>query len=102
MFKYDDPIAAFGSAEEGNDPIRPYLDPTLYDTVDRESQIKMLKAVFDAITLGGVDYDLSAQTSTTGKMRYTLTKNGEVVTVLFMETNFSELVLDAIHKTQKS
>ena len=62
----------------------------------------MLTAVFDAITLGGVDYDLNAQTSTTGKMRYTLTKNGEVVTVLFMETNFSDLVVDAINKTQKS
>ncbi|WP_435978825.1 hypothetical protein [Psychrobacter sp. DM4] len=102
MFNYEDPIAAFGSAEEGNDPLKPYLDPTLYDIVDRDSQIKMLTAVFDAITLGGVDYDLNAQTSTTGKMRYTLTKNGEVVTVLFMETNFSDLVVDAINKTQKS
>ncbi|WP_435949262.1 hypothetical protein [Psychrobacter sp. DM8] len=102
MFKYDDPIAAFGSAEEGNDPIRPYLDPTLYDTVDRDNQIKMLKAVFDAITLGGVDYDLSAQTSAEGRMRYTLTKNSEVVIVLFMESNFSDLVIEAINATQKS
>ena len=37
MDKNDDPIEAFGSAEEGNEPLKPYMDPTLFDTIDRQA-----------------------------------------------------------------
>ncbi|BBI67167.1 hypothetical protein PKHYL_13580 [Psychrobacter sp. KH172YL61] len=38
MNKDDNPIAAFGSAEEGDEPLKPYIDPTLFDTIDRQEQ----------------------------------------------------------------
>ncbi|WP_351059628.1 hypothetical protein, partial [Psychrobacter sp. TB20-MNA-CIBAN-0197] len=85
MNEDEDPIAAFGSAEEGNEPLKPYMDPTLFDTIDRQAQIELLTPVFDAITLAGVDYDLKAQDSATGK-RYTLLKDEQVIDIFEMDS----------------
>ena len=97
MNEDEDPIAAFGSAEEGNEPLKPYMDPTLFDTIDKQQQIELLTPIFDAITLAGVDYDLKAQDSATGK-RYTLLKNEQVIDIFEMDSNFTDNVLAAIEK----
>ena len=55
MNKDDDPIEAFGSIEEGNEPLQPYMDPTLFDSIDKQAQIELLTPVFDSITLAGAD-----------------------------------------------
>lgn len=93
----EDPIAAFGSAEEGNEPLKPYMDPTLFDTIDKQAQIELLTPIFDAITLAGVDYDLKVQDSATNK-RYTLLKNEEVIDIFEMDSSFTDNVLAAIEK----
>ena len=93
----EDPIAAFGSAEEGNEPLKPYMDPTLFDTIDKQAQIELLTPVFDAITLAGVDYDLKVQDSATDK-RYTLLKNEQVIDIFEMDSSFTDNVLAAIEK----
>lgn len=95
MNKDDDPIAAFGSIEEGDEPLQPYIDPALFDTLDRQAQIEILTPVFDAITLAGVDYDLQVQQTPDGK-RYSLLKNDEVVKVLVMDSEFTDQVIDAL------
>lgn len=100
MNKDDDPIAAFGSAEEGNEPLKPYMDPTLFDTIDKQAQIDLLTPVFDVITLAGVDYDLKAQDSATGK-RYTLLKNEEVLGVFIMDEKLTEHILEAMAKSSE-
>lgn len=100
MNEDEDPIAAFGSAEEGNEPLKPYIDPTLFDTVDRDAQIELLTSVFDSITLAGVDYDLKAQDSATGK-RYTLLKDEKVVDIFVMDSSFTDNVLAAIEKDKE-
>ena len=97
MDKNDDPIEAFGSAEEGNEPLKPYMDPTLFDTIDKQAQIDLLTPVFDSITLAGADYDLKAQDSATGK-RYTLLKDEKVIDVFVMDTNLTDNILNAIEK----
>ena len=96
----EDPIAAFGSAEEGNEPLKPYMDPTLFDTLDKQAQIELLTPIFDAITLAGVDYDLTAQDSATGK-RYTLLKNEQVIDIFEMDSSFTDNVLAAIEKDKE-
>ena len=96
----DDPVSAFGSAEEGNEPLKDYIDPTLFETIDRQTQIELLTPAFDAITLAGADYDLKAQDSATGK-RYTLLKNKEVIEVLVMDNSFTDQVVDSINKDQE-
>ncbi|MEN6668873.1 hypothetical protein AAJP47_00680 [Psychrobacter sp. B38] len=100
MNKNEDPIDAFGSAEEGNEPLKPYMDPTLFDTFDKQAQVEILTPVFDAITLAGVDYNLKAQDSATGK-RYTLLKGEKVVEVFTMDTNLADNVQVAIEKSAK-
>lgn len=100
MNEDEDPIAAFGSAEEGNEPLKPYMDPTLFDTLDKQAQIELLTPVFDAITLAGVDYDLKVQDSATGK-RYTLLKNEEVIDIFEMDSSFTDNVLAAIEKDKE-
>ncbi|MBF4489529.1 MULTISPECIES: hypothetical protein [Psychrobacter] len=100
MNEDEDPIAAFGSAEEGNEPLKPYIDPTLFDTVDKDAQIELLTSVFDSITLAGVDYDLKAQDSATGK-RYTLLKDEKVVDIFVMDSSFTDNVLAAIEKDKE-
>ena len=100
MNEDEDPIAAFGSAEEGNEPLKPYIDPTLVDTVDKDAQIELLTSVFDSITLAGVDYDLKAQDSATGK-RYTLLKDEKVVDIFVMDSSFTDNVLAAIEKDKE-
>lgn len=95
----EDPIEAFGSAEEGNEPLKPYMDPTLFDTIDKQAQVEILTPVFDAITLAGVDYDLKAQDSATGK-RYTLLKNGKVIEVFIMDTNLGDSIQAAIDNSK--
>lgn len=97
MDKNDDPIEAFGSAEEGNEPLMPYMDPTLFDTIDRQAQIDLLTPVFDSITLAGADYDLKAQDSATGK-RYTLLKDEKVIDIFVMDANLTDNVKNAIDK----
>lgn len=97
MNEDEDPIAAFGSAEEGNEPLKPYMDPTLFDTIEQQQQIELLTPIFDAITLAGVDYDLKAQDSATGK-RYTLLKNEQVIDIFEMDSRFTDNVLAAIEK----
>ena len=97
MDKDDDPIEAFGSIEEGNEPLKPYMDPTLFDTIDKQAQIELLTPVFDSITLAGADYDLKAQDSATGK-RYTLLKDEKVIDIFVMDTNLTDNVLNAIEK----
>ncbi|WP_254423119.1 hypothetical protein [Psychrobacter sp. DAB_AL32B] len=74
MNKDDDPIAAFGSIEEGDEPLKLYMDPTLFDTIEKQAQIDLLTPVFDAITLDGVVFDLKSQGSATGT-RYILLKD---------------------------
>ncbi|CAN6960233.1 MULTISPECIES: hypothetical protein [Psychrobacter] len=100
MNEDEDPIAAFGSAEEGNEPLKPYMDPTLFDTIDRQAQIELLTPVFDAITLAGVDYDLKAQDSATGK-RYTLLKDEQVIDIFEMDSRFTDNVIAAIEKEKE-
>lgn len=100
MNKEYDSLAAFGSAEEGDDPLEPYIDPTLFDTVDRQAQIDLLTPAFDAITLAGVDFDIKVQDSATGK-RYTLLKDKEVINILVMDSSFTDDVLDAINNNQE-
>ena len=97
MDKDDDPIEAFGSIEEGNEPLKPYMDPTLFDSIDKQAQIELLTPVFDSITLAGADYDLKAQDSATGK-RYTLLKDEKVIDIFVMDTNLTDNVLTAIEK----
>lgn len=97
MDKDDDPIEAFGSIEEGNEPLKPYMDPTLFDSIDKQAQIELLTPVFDSITLAGADYDLKAQDSATGK-RYTLLKDEKVIDIFVMDTNLTDSVLNAIEK----
>ncbi|MGM8897625.1 MULTISPECIES: hypothetical protein [unclassified Psychrobacter] len=95
-----DPVSDFGSAEEGNNPLKDYIDPTLFETIDRQAQIELLTPAFDAITLAGADYDLKARDSATGK-RYTLLKNKEVIEILMMDNSFTDQVVDAINKDQE-
>ena len=96
----DNPIAAFGSAEEGDEPLKPYIDPTLFDTIDRQEQKDLITPVFDAITLAGVDYDLKVQDSATGK-RYTLCKNDEVIEIISMDKDFTDKLIEAIERTKE-
>lgn len=93
----DDPIAAFGSAEEGDEPLKPYIDPSVFETIDRQEQKDLLSPVFDAITLAGVDFDLKVQDSATGK-RYTLCKNDEVIEIVSMDKDFTDKLKAAIDK----
>ncbi|OXL23715.1 hypothetical protein [Psychrobacter sp. DAB_AL32B] len=97
MNKDDDPIAAFGSIEEGDEPLKLYMDPTLFDTIEKQAQIDLLTPVFDAITLAGVDFDLKAQDSATGK-RYILLKDEAVVDVFVMNTDLTNNILNTIEK----
>ncbi len=99
MNENDDPIEAFGSAEEGNEPLKPYMDTTLFDTFDKKSQVEILTPVFDAITLAGADFDLKAQDSATGK-RYTLLKNDEVIDVFVMNANLADEIQVAMENSQ--
>ena len=99
MNENDDPIEAFGSAEEGNEPLKPYMDTTLFDTFDKKSQVEILTPVFDAITLAGADFDLKAQDSATGK-RYTLLKNDEVIDVFVMNENLADEIQVAMENSQ--
>ena len=101
MNKDDDPIEAFGSIEEGNEPLKPYMDATLFDTIDKQAQIELLTPVFDSITLAGADYDLKAQDSATGK-RYTLLKDEKVIDIFVMDTNLTDNVLNAIKEHKES
>ena len=101
MNKDDDPIEAFGSIEEGNEPLKPYMDPTLFDSIDKQAQIELLTPVFDSITLAGADYDLKAQDSATGK-RYTLLKEEKVIDVFVMDTTLTDNVLNAIKEHKES
>ena len=101
MDRDDDPIAAFGSAEEGNEPLKPYMDVTLFETIDKQAQIDLLTPVFDAITLAGVDYDLKAQDSATGK-RYTLLRDENVVGVFEMDTSLTDNILAAIENNKEA
>ncbi|MBF2719558.1 MULTISPECIES: hypothetical protein [unclassified Psychrobacter] len=96
----ENPIAAFGSAEEGDEPLKPYIDPSLFETIDRQSQMDLLAPVFDAITLAGVDFDLKVQDSATGK-RYTLCKNDKVIEIVPMDMDFTDKVLAAIEKNKE-
>ena len=96
----ENPIAAFGSAEEGDEPLKPYIDPSLFETIDRQSQMDLLAPVFDAITLAGVDFDLKVQDSATGK-RYTLCKNDKVIEIVPMDMDFTNKVLAAIEKNKE-
>lgn len=99
MDRDDDPIAAFGSIEEGDEPLKPYMDATLFDTIDKKAQIELLTPVFDSITLAGVDFDLKAQDSATGK-RYILLKDEAVVDVFVMDTELTDNILNAIEKNK--
>lgn len=42
-------IATFGRTEVGSHPLQAYIDPTLFDTIDRQSQIERLTSVFYTI-----------------------------------------------------
>ena len=99
MSEDDDPIAAFGSIEEGDEPLKSYMDTALFDTLDKQAQIDLLTPVFDQITLAGVDFDFKAQDSATGK-RYVLLKNEEVVEVFEMDNELTDNVLNAIEKNK--
>ena len=99
MNEDDDPIAAFGSIEEGDEPLKSYMDTALFDTLDKQAQIDLLTPVFDKITLAGVDFDLKSQNSATGK-RYVLLKNEEVVEVFEMDNELTDNVLNAIEKNK--
>ncbi|MGP9689244.1 hypothetical protein ACT3TH_08805 [Psychrobacter sp. AOP22-C1-C5] len=100
MNKDEDPIEAFGSAEEGNEPLKPYMDSTLFDTIDKQAQVEILTPVFDAITLAGVDYNLRAQDSATGK-RYTLLKDDKVLEVFAMDTNLADNIQAVIDSSKE-
>lgn len=102
MNRNDDPIEAFGSAEEGDEPLKPYMDPTLFDTFDEQAQKDLLAPVFDAITLAGADYNLKAQDSATGK-RYTLLKDDKVLDVFVLDNNLADNIQNAIaaHKERE-
>jgi len=95
----DDPIAAFGSAEEGDEPLKPYIDPSVFETIDSQEQKDLISPVFDAITLAGVDFDLKVQDSATGK-RYTLCKNDEVIEIVSMDKDFTDKLKAAIDKNK--
>ena len=97
MDKGDDPIAAFGSAEEGDEPLLPYIDVQAFEQVDRGT--KQLAAIFDAITLAGVDYYLEVQQTPT--KQYTLTKNDKAVTEV-MDNNFKDNILEALDEHQNN
>lgn len=99
MDRDDDPIAAFGSIEEGDEPLKPYMDATLFDTIDKQAQIELLTPVFDSITLAGVDFDLKAQDSATGK-RYILLKDEAVIDVFEMDTELTDNILNAIEENK--
>lgn len=96
----DDPVSAFGSIEEGNDPLKSYIDPRIFDTIDKQGQIELLTPAFDAITLAGVDFDLEVQDSATGK-RYTLLKNKQVIGILLMDRDFTAHIIESINKNQE-
>ncbi len=96
----DDPIAAFGSAEEGDDPLLPYLDATLFDKVDREMQKEQLAAIFDAITLAGVDYYLEV-TEVASAKHYTLTKDDKAITTQVMNGQLKDNILEALEEHQQ-
>ena len=100
MDRNDDPIEAFGSIEEGDEPLKPYMDVTLFYTLDKQAQIDILTPVFDQITLAGADFDLKAQDSATGK-RYILLKNEEVIEVFVMDTDLTDNVLNAIEDNKE-
>ena len=97
MNEDDNPIAAFGSAEKGDEPLQPYIDETLLESIDSQSQKDLLTPVFDSITLAGVDYDLKAQDSATGK-RYILLKDEEVIDIFVMDKQLTDNILTAIEK----
>jgi hypothetical protein len=101
MDKGDDPIAAFGSAEEGDEPLLPYIDAQAFEQVDRETQKEQLAAIFDAITLAGVDYYLEVQQTPTAK-QYILTKNDKAVTTQVMDNNFKDNILEALDEHQNN
>ena len=101
MDKGDDPIAAFGSAEEGDEPLLPYIDVQAFEQVDREAQKEQLAAIFDAITLAGVDYYLEVQQTPTAK-QYILTKNEKAVTTQVMDNNFKDNILEALDEHQNN
>ncbi len=100
MNEGSDALAAFGSIEEGDSPLKPYIDPTLFDKVDKKAQIDLLTPAFDAMTLAGADFDIKVQDSATGK-RYTLLKGEEVIKILEMDSTFTNDVLDAIKNNQE-
>lgn len=97
--KGDDPVSAFGSIEAGDEPLKPYIDPTLFDTIDSQAQIALLTPAFDAITLAGADYDLKVQDSATGK-RYILLKDKEVLNILLMDHSFTDHIIASINENQ--
>ncbi|WP_201585490.1 hypothetical protein [Psychrobacter jeotgali] len=100
MNEYQDPVSAFGSIEEGTSPLQPYIDPSLFDTLDKKAQIELLTPAFDALTLAGVDYDLKVHDSETGK-RYILLKNNKVVNIIAMDSNFTDRILELIKQSQE-
>ena len=51
MDKGDDPIAAFGSAEEGDEPLLPYIDAQAFEQVDREAQKGAIEAPLISFTV---------------------------------------------------
>ena len=99
MNENENPVEAFGSVEEGNAPLHPYMDTALFDTIDRQAQVDLLTPVFDAITLAGVDYELKAQDSATGK-RYTLLKGKDVIEVFVMDSNLTSNIIEAIENSK--
>ncbi|MGM8884612.1 hypothetical protein ACS8FD_01580 [Psychrobacter sp. 1U2] len=101
MDKGDDPIAAFGSAEEGEEPLLPYIDTLVFEQVDRETQKEQLTAIFDAITLAGVDYYLEVQETATGK-QYILTKDDKAITTQVMDSHFKDNILEALDEHQNN
>ncbi len=99
--KEDDPIAAFGCAEEGDGPLFPYIDAQTFNRVDIEGQKEQLTAIFDAITLAGVDYYLEVQETAVGK-QYSLTKDDKVITTQVMDKQFKDNILEALDNHQRS
>ena len=93
----DDPLSAFGSIEEGDDPLLPFIDPMLFDTLDKQAQVDLLAPAFDALTLAGVDFNLTVEDSNEGK-RYILLRDEKVIAVLTMDSSFTDKVLAAINK----
>lgn len=100
MNEHYDSLSAFGSIEEGDCFLEPYIDPALFQTLDKQAQIELLTPAFDAITLAGVDYDLTVQDSATGK-RYILRKDKEVINILLMDSRFTDNILEAINNNQQ-